>query len=196
MFTIILTWIINSSIWKLLILFHLTKMRFFNIHHMDWLTYSGETDRPDELYYNFSISNNLAQIVKFPTWIPGCDSSSPALLDLFISSDTSICSTMALPPLGNSVHVVVSVSIDFSINSKQDPSFHCVAYDYPCADWDGLCDICKMFHWRKFLESVLLLLLVNFVKSFRLELMYISPIVSIRSSLNHLCGFQQLVLQL
>ena len=40
------------------------------------------------------------------------DSHSPALLDLFISSDASICSTMAFPPLGNSDHVV-SVSIDF-----------------------------------------------------------------------------------
>ena len=58
----------------------------------------------------------------------------PALLDLFISSDVSICSTMAFCPLGNSDHVVVSVSIDFPINSKQDAPFHCVAYDYSRAD--------------------------------------------------------------
>ena len=25
----------------------------FNIHHKDWLNYSGETERPDELCYNF-----------------------------------------------------------------------------------------------------------------------------------------------
>ena len=25
----------------------------FNIHHTDWLTYSGGTDRPSELCYNF-----------------------------------------------------------------------------------------------------------------------------------------------
>ena len=31
----------------------------FNVHHKDWLTYSGGTDRPGELCYNFSISNNL-----------------------------------------------------------------------------------------------------------------------------------------
>ena len=43
---------------------------------------------------------------------------------------------MAFPPLGNSDHVVVSVSIDFPINSKQDTPFHQVAYDYSCADWD------------------------------------------------------------
>ena len=27
----------------------------FNVHHKDWLTYSGRTDRPGELCYNFSI---------------------------------------------------------------------------------------------------------------------------------------------
>ena len=57
-----------------------------------------------------------------------------------ISSDDSICSIMALPLLGNSYHAVVSVSIDFPINSKQDALSHCRAYDYVCADWDGLCD--------------------------------------------------------
>ena len=25
----------------------------FNVHHKDWLTYSGGTDRPGELCYNF-----------------------------------------------------------------------------------------------------------------------------------------------
>ena len=112
----------------------------FNVHHKNWLTYSGGNDRPGELCYNFSISNDLTQIVNFPTWIPDSDSHSPALLDLFISSVASICSTMAFPQLGNSDYVVVSVSIDFPTNSKQDTSFHHVAYDYSCADWDGLCD--------------------------------------------------------
>ena len=42
----------------------------FNVHHKDWLTYSGVTDRPGELCYNFSISNDLTQIVQFPTLIP------------------------------------------------------------------------------------------------------------------------------
>ena len=42
----------------------------FNIHHKDWLTCSGGTDRPGELCYNFSISNDLTQMVNFPTRIP------------------------------------------------------------------------------------------------------------------------------
>ena len=44
----------------------------FNVHHKDWLTYSGGTDRPGELCYNFS--NDLTQIVNFPTRIPPINS--------------------------------------------------------------------------------------------------------------------------
>ena len=78
----------------------------FNVRHKDWLTYSSGTDQPGELCYNSSISNDLTQMVNFPTRIPDCDSDSPVLLNLFISSDASICSTMAFAPLGNSDHVV------------------------------------------------------------------------------------------
>ena len=50
--------------------------------------------------------------------------------------------------MGNSDHVVVSVSIVFPINSKQDTLFHRVAYDYSCADWDGLCDHLRQVPWE------------------------------------------------
>ena len=106
----------------------------FNVHHKDWLTYSSGTDRSGELCYNFSISNDLTQMVNFPTQIPDYDSHSPALLDLFLSSDASICSTMAFALLGNSAPVVVSVSTDFPTNSQQDAPFHGIAYDYSRAD--------------------------------------------------------------
>ena len=94
------------------ILLHLTQIRFSwlilllisvivfgdsDVYHKDWLTYScGGTYRPDELCYNFSISNDLTQIFNPPTWIPDCDSHSPVLLDFFF--DTSICSTIAFTP--------------------------------------------------------------------------------------------------
>ena len=42
----------------------------FNVHNKDWITNSGGTDQPCELCYNFSISNELTQMVNFPTWIP------------------------------------------------------------------------------------------------------------------------------
>ena len=73
-------------------------------------------------------------MVNFPTRIPDCDSLSPALLDFFLSSDASICSTMAFPPLENSDHVVASVSIDFPSTSQRDAPFHPIAYDYSHAD--------------------------------------------------------------
>ena len=60
--------------------------------------------------------------------------------NLFLFSDTSICSTMAFPPLGNSDHLIVSVSINLPSNSKQDALFYCIAYDCSCADWYGLYD--------------------------------------------------------
>ena len=79
-------------------------------------------------------------MVNFPTRIPDCDSHSPAHLDLFISSDACVCSTIAFRLLGNSDHVVVSVSIDFPSNLQRDAPFHHIAYDYSCTDWEGLHD--------------------------------------------------------
>ena len=133
-------------------------------------------------------------MVNFPTRTPDCDSHSPALFDFFLSSDASICSAIAFPPLGNFDHVVVSVSIGFPLNSQQDAPFHGIAYDYSHADWDGLCDHLRDFRGRRSLSLVLLLLLVNFVSGFGLELMYIYLIENIRSSLIHLHCFQLLVL--
>ena len=90
----------------------------------------------------------LLRWLTFPTRIPDCDCCSPALLDLFLFSDASICSTMGFPPLGNSDHVVGSVSIAFPSNSQEDAPFHCIAYDYSCADWDGLCDHLRDAPWE------------------------------------------------
>ena len=87
-------------------------------------------------------------MVNFPTQIPDCDSHSPPLLDLFISSDASVCSRMAFSPLGNSDHAIVSASIDFPSNSRWDAPFHHIAYDYYRADWDGLCNHLRDVPWE------------------------------------------------
>ena len=73
---------------------------------------------------------------------------SPALFDLFISSDASICSTIVFPPLGNSDHFDVSVSIDFLSYLQQDVTFHHIANDYSCADLDSLRDHLRDVPWE------------------------------------------------
>ena len=57
-------------------------------------------------------------MANFSTWIPDSDFHNFALLDLFISSDTSICSTMAFP------------------------------YDYCHADWDELDNYLRDVPWE------------------------------------------------
>ena len=64
--------------------------------------------------YNFSISMTLFRWLTFLLDChSGCHSHSPALdnddalLNFFLASDTSICSIMAFPSLGNSDHVAV-----------------------------------------------------------------------------------------
>ena len=79
-------------------------------------------------------------MINFPTWIPDCEFHSPALSELFLPSDAGICSIISFLQLGNSDHVVVSVSIDFPLNSKRDVPFNHIAYDYSHAGWDSLHD--------------------------------------------------------
>ena len=69
-------------------------------------------------------------------------------MDLFLSSDAGICSTMAFPPLENSDHVVVSVSIDLASNSQRDAPFHRTSNVYSNADWDGLRDDLRDVSWE------------------------------------------------
>ena len=96
---------------------------------------------------------------------------------------------LLLTPLENSAHVVVSVSIEFLINSKQDALFHCMAYNYCCTDLNGLVDHLRDVPWEDIFKFS-----ASLNSGFRLELMYILLIVSIRSNLTHLLGFQQVVL--
>ena len=112
-----------------------------NFHHKDWRTNSGGTDISGELL------NNLTQIANFLVTSQTV-TLSPALLELFLSLDASIYSTIASPLLVNSDHVIVSVSIDFLSNSQLDTLFYGIAYDYSCADWEGLCDHLRDVSWE------------------------------------------------
>ena len=87
-------------------------------------------------------------MVNVSIWIPDYDSHSPALLDFFLSSDAIICSAIVFPPLENSDQGAVSVSADFPSYSLRDAPFHCIAYSYSCADWDGLRDHFRDVLWE------------------------------------------------
>ena len=99
---------------------------------------------------------------------------------------------MAFPPLGNSDHVVVSVSIDFPINSKQDTPFHRVAYDYSRADWDGLHDHLRAVPWEDIFKLSASAAASEFCEWVQVGIDVYIPHPS--SNLTHLHGFQQLLL--
>ena len=60
---------------------------------------------------------------------------------------------MTFSPLGNSYDFVVSVFIDFPINSKQDALFHCISYDYFHANWDAFCDHLRDVPWENIFKA-------------------------------------------
>ena len=89
-------------------------------------------------------------------------------------------------------HVVVKVSIDFPSNSKRDDLFHCIAYDYSCADWDGNRDHFRDVPWDDIFKFNASAAASEFCKSVQVGIdVYI---VIIRSSLTHFHGFQLFVL--
>ena len=158
-----------------------------NVHHKDWLNYSVKLI---DLVNSVIILHNLTQMLHFPTRILDCDSHNLTLSDFFLSSDASILSTMAFPPLGNFDHGVVSVSIDFPIKSKRDVPFHRIAYDYSLADWDGLRDHLRDVPWEDIFKLSAFAAASKFCEWVQDGIV----IVNIRSNLTHLHVFQQLVL--
>ena len=100
---------------------------------------------------------------------------------------------MAFPPLGNS-DVFVSVSIDLPINSKQDTPFHCVAYDYSRADWDGLHDHLRDVPWEDIFKLSASAAALEFCEWVQDGIDVYIPLRKFTSNLTHLHGFQQLAL--
>ena len=88
----------------------------------------------------------------FPTQIADFGSHSPVVLNLFLSSDASICFTMAFPPLRNSDHHVVSVCIDSLSYSQRDAAFYHIACDCSHVDWDSLRDHLRDVPWEDILK--------------------------------------------
>lgn len=125
-----------------LLLFRLYIIIFFFLHsswcfyvfyfggfsvHKDWLTYFDRQDAPDELYYTLSVSNKIAQTVKFYTLI---HMNLRCCFFGFISVfKPELLLSKALPPLCSYDNFIGSVSICYHLNSKRDTPFHFAAYD-------------------------------------------------------------------
>ena len=90
-------------------------------------------------------------MINFRSRVSYCNSHSPALLNLFIYSNT-LFSGKLFSSFGNSDHGVVLVSMDFLPNSKGDNPFHFIAYEYFRGDWDDLCDHLRDVLWEDFLK--------------------------------------------
>ena len=99
---------------------------------------------------------------------------------------------MAFPPLGNSDHVVVSVSIDFPINSQRDAPFHRIAYDFSRADSHGLHGHFRDVPWEDIFKLGASAVSSEFCDWVQVGIDVYIP--HIRSSLIHLHSFQLLVL--
>ena len=80
------------------------------------------------------------RIVNFPIRISDGDSHSPDFSDSFLSCKYIFCSVVPFPQSGNSDHVVVSVSIDFRLNSNGNAPFYRKTFYYSRTDWSGLPD--------------------------------------------------------
>ena len=136
----------------------------FNVRDKDQLTYSNVTNRSGELCYNFSISNDLTEIVNFSTPIPDCDS--PVLvfwIYLFFLM-------LELVPQWLSLHWEILVML-----SQFPLTFHHIHNRVPCfiallthilmLIGTVFAIIWEIFCGRISLNLVLLQLLVNFVSS-------------------------------
>ena len=123
-----------------------------------------------------SISNDITQMVNFPTWITGFNSLIHALLDWFISSRPNICPEVAFAPLGNSYVVLL---LTFLQTQRRMPRVIPKLENIPVLIGTVFVSIWEIFQAIMCLNSVPLLLLLNFVSWSRLEWMYISLIGNI-----------------
>ena len=120
----------------------------FNVHHQEWLVYSNGIDFSGAEAYNFSISQSLTQIVDFPTRFPDRDDHNPHLLDLFLTSNPTICKPSVLSPLGNSDHAVVQIDISSNFKPAPEAPFHRTLYSYHRGDWDSFRDLLRDIPWQ------------------------------------------------
>ena len=126
---------------------------------MNWFTNSSGTVRPGKL------------LICSLTVIPDGD--------FFLSSNPSIYSAMALPPLEHSNYVIVKVSIGLASNSKGNVHFNRKTFNYFRVNWNGLPDFLRDVPRENILDLDTFAEAPVFFNGSRMELIY----RSLRSSL-------------
>jgi hypothetical protein len=124
----------------------------FNVHHRHWLS-SSSHDLAGELPFDFSIHNNLEQLVQLPTRIPDRIGDKPNILDLFMTSKPSPYSARLFPPLGSSDYLLISVSSNISSSLPQEqppPSVRKKFWHCNAANWSDLRSYIFDFPWNDY----------------------------------------------
>ena len=161
----------------------------FNVHYKDWHIYSGGADWPGDLtqltllrWLTFLLGSQAVILVVLLFWIYIF-----LLMLLFVLQWLSLHWEILITLLAHFWSTIHQIH-------NRMPCFIALLMTILVLIGTDFMIIWEMFHGRISLNLMLLLLLVNFVSGFRLELMYISLIENIRSSLIHLHSFQLLVL--
>ena len=96
-------------------------------------------------FYNFSASNGLTQMVNFPT--------QTVILKFLLFWISFFLLTLISVLQWLSLHweILIMLLSQFPLtfhHSQLDAPFHWIAYDYSCADWDGLHDHLRDVPWE------------------------------------------------
>ena len=100
---------------------------------------------------------------------------------------------MAFPPMRNSKHVVVSVSINFPSNSHRDAPFYHTACDYAHDDLDSLRDHLRDVPWEDIFKLGAFAAASEFCDYVQVRKDVYIPHRNNQVILTHLHGFQLLV---
>ena len=117
----------------------------FNVHHTEWL-HSTHTDLGGREAFDFSLTNELEQIIQHPTRIPDHHDHASNPLDLFFTSNPSNYSYERYSPLGSSDHFLISVCTSFS-SPPPIPSTQRQLWHFEAAQRANLRDFILDFPW-------------------------------------------------
>ena len=91
-------------------------------------------------------------MINFPTQISDCDSSSSALLDLFLLTFVFVLQWFSLHW---EILIMLLPQFQWTLShSMRDVLFHCIACDYSHADWDRLCDHMSDVPWEDIFKLI------------------------------------------